>query len=195
MVKTQKVIAMALVGCLGACAEMPMTGRSAGGSNCSVGTSACLLEVTYKPPHFVFPPKFTMSVQPALPPSSLSDVDVFWKLPAGFLFDEFKGDGPQLQSVTAFKDGYVTDALYRKSNLPGPGYHWTIKGGQTLNGQYYWIYFQGPGPDGTTGQWRCDPTITSFGAFTSSATSAAATERAASVPAMDCTFYPPNIRP
>ena len=191
MVKTRKVFASVLVGLLGACAEMPMKALSSSGPNCAVDPTHCLLEVTYQPPYFVFPATFTMSVEPAIPPSSPSgDVYVFWKLPAGFLFDASKGDGPQLQSVSAFTDGYVTDALYQKSAVPGPGYRWTIRSGQTVSNQYYWLQFQGPGPGSRTGQWRCDPTITSFDFASAPVLSAPVPAAATSMPPMACTFRP-----
>lgn len=191
MVKTRKMFALGLVGLLGACAQMPIKALSSSGSNCSVGPTDCLLEVSYKPPHFVFPATFTMNVEPANAPSSPSgDVYVYWILPAGFLFDASKGDGPQLQSVSAFKDGTVMDALYRKSPDPGPGYRWTIKAGQTISGQHYWLYFQGPGPDGRMGQWQCDPTITSFDFLGERVVSAPTPAAATSVPPMDCIFPP-----
>ncbi len=190
MVKSRKVFALVSVGLLSACAEMPMKALASSGSDCGVGPTACLLEVIYQAPYFVFPATFTMSVEPAVPPSYSGDVYIYWKLPAGFLFDASKGDGPQLQSVSAFKDGYVTDALYQKSTVPGPGYRWTIKSGQRVSEQHYWLYFHGPGPGSRSGQWQCDPTITSFDLMAAGVVAAPTPAAATAAPPMDCIFIP-----
>ena len=180
MVKTRVMGALALVWLFSACTQLPPKTLAAGGSNCDVGQTGCLLTVLYEKFIF-FPPKFTMSVEPAFPPiNQQADIHVYWRLPDGFRFDPTKGDGPQLQNFPAFTDPYVTDALYHKSTVPGPGFHWTIPKAQSFPTQYYWLHFQGPGPGARTGQWKCDPTIASFGQAPTPA----------DPPAMKCDFTP-----
>lgn len=185
-----KYLMMSLV-TLSGCTTIDQTkaGPSAD-SNCAVGGDACLLPIIHDTSIFGYD-RFTMSADPARPPSNNGKpVDVYWLLPGGYVFRDER-DGPQLSSTSSsspFVDGYVTNFRFQKvpSGTSGVGYHWTINR-ELPNDVKYDIVFHELGSSGPVSKWVCDPTIASFANVANQHTTA----KPGPLPrAMNCTSYP-----